>query len=221
LTPAELAVVAALGASGLTVIGSLGVVALQEWLRGRRDDRDALTTAVTAMLSLSMAFMMRAQAVGLQMRLRSGLGEGADVALRVRKPADALEIHDWVASDLTPLNGAWSVIWATGDQETIRLANALLGKCSDLFAAATSTEPARGAAARLRRWVLGAKWTPELQAGLDQAVKDVAHARERLAQYTRGHLGLPAVKLFGHESLPGGSTATEGEGIGAGAGSGS
>jgi hypothetical protein len=199
MTSAELAVAAALGASVLTVSGSLGVVALQERLRGRNSDRDTLSTAVTAMLSLSMAFMMRVQAVGLQMRVRSGLGEGADVMLRVRKPADALEFHDWLATDLTPLNAAWSVIWTSSDQETIRLANALLDKCSDLFAAATATNPARSPAARLRRWALGEKWTPELQAGLDQAVKDVAHARERLAQHARGRLGLPAVKLFGHE----------------------
>jgi hypothetical protein len=210
VTSAELAVVAALGASLLTGAASLGVVALQERLRGKRDDRDTLTSAVTAMLSRSMAFMLRAQAAGLQMRLRSGLGEGADVALRVRKPADVLEFHDWLAADLAPLNEAWSVIWARGDQETVRLANALLDKCSDLFAAAIATEPAHGAAARVRRRVLGEKLTPELETALAEAVKDVAHARERLAQHVRRRLGQPAVTLFGHEAPglaapPGGS----------------
>jgi hypothetical protein len=199
VTPAELTVIAALGASALTGAASLGVVTLQERIRSRSADRDTLAAAVTAMLSRSMAVMWRAQAMGLQMRMRSGLSEGADVALRLRKPADALELNDWMAIDMAPLNEAWSVIWARGDQETVRLANALLDKCSVLLAAATATEPAGTATARLRRWAAGEKWTPELQAALDRAVKDVAHAREHLAQYARTLLKLRSVTLFGHE----------------------
>lgn len=199
VTPAELAVIAALGASALTGGASLGVVALQERLRGRRADRDVLLTAVIAMMSRSMSVMTRSQAMSQQMRLRSGLAEGADVALRLRKPADSLELHDWLAIDMAPLTEAWSIIWARGDQEMVRLANALLSKCGDLLAAATSRNPADTVATHLRRWARGEKWTPELQADLDRAVKDVAHARERLAQYARLHLGLPAVELFGHE----------------------
>jgi hypothetical protein len=76
MTPAELAVVAALGASALTGLASLGVVWLQGWLRARADNRDMLLGAATAMLSRSMAVMTRAQAMSLQMRFRSGLAEG-------------------------------------------------------------------------------------------------------------------------------------------------
>jgi hypothetical protein len=32
--------------------------------------------------------------MGLTMKVRSGLGEGVDVALRQRKPADPLELYD-------------------------------------------------------------------------------------------------------------------------------
>src|SRR5260370_36347700 len=121
MSAAVLAVIAALGASALTAAASLGVVALQERLRRKAADRRFLADAVTEMLSRSMAVMMRGKAISLQMRFRSGLGEGADVALRIRKPADVLEYHDWLAGDFAPLNQAWSVIWARGDQETIRL----------------------------------------------------------------------------------------------------
>lgn len=198
MTSAEVAVVAALGASGLTAAASLGVVWFREWLSGRSAGRDALLAAVTAMLSRSMAVMSRAQAMGLQMRLRSGLIEGIDVTTRLRKPADALELHDWMAADMAPLNEAWSVVWARGDQETVRLANALLASCGELIAAATATRPADGAA-WLRRLVAGEKWTPELQETLDRAIREVAHARERLAQHVRVKLGMPTVTLFGHE----------------------
>jgi hypothetical protein len=201
MTSAELAVVAALGGSGLTAIASLGVVWFRERLNERSSGRDALLAAVTAMLSRSMSVMSRAQAMGLQMRLRSGLAEGIDVATRLRKPADALELHDWMATDMAPLNEAWSVVWARGDEEAVRLANALLASCGELIAAATSTKPADGAA-WLRRFIAGEKWTPAMQETLDRAVRDVAHAREHLAQHMRAKLGIPIVTLFGHEPLP-------------------
>jgi hypothetical protein len=196
MTPAELAVTAALGASGLTAAASLGVVWLREWLAGRAAERDVLLAAVTQMLSRSMAVLMRAQAMGLQMRLRSGIAEGVDVTLRVRKPADALEFHDWMAADLAPLNEAWSVIWARGGQETIRLANQLLSACNETMGAATATAPADTAGARLRRLAVGERWTPELQADLNRAVKAAAHARKDLAQHMRRKLGMPAAELF-------------------------
>jgi hypothetical protein len=151
------------------------------------------------MLSRSVAIMMRGQAIGLQMRLRSGLGEGADVMLRIRKPSDVFEFHDWLAADFAPMNRAWSVIWARGDQETVRLANQLLSTCSDLIGAATSRQPATTVGARLLRWAAGEKTTPELEQDINSAVKDVAHAREQLAQRGRQVLGLPPAQLFGHD----------------------
>ncbi|MGH3277150.1 MAG: hypothetical protein ACRDNZ_22830 [Streptosporangiaceae bacterium] len=76
--------------------------------------------------------MMKAQAMGQTMKVRSGLGEGLGVATRLRKPSDPMELHDWIAQEMTPLNEAWSVIWLRGDQETIQLANALLDACGQL-----------------------------------------------------------------------------------------
>lgn len=206
MTPAELTVVAALGASFLTVLGSLGVVTLQERLRGKAGDRDALAAAVIEMLSRSMAVATRAQAMGETMKLRSGLGEGVDVATRLRKPADPLELHDWMAQDLAPLNAAWSVIWARGDQEMVRLGNDLLSKCSDLVGVSTAMQPADSPRARLRRWAIGQRWTPEMQADLQSALKEMAHARKRLAEHARGKLGQPHVNLFGHGDDDDGST---------------
>jgi hypothetical protein len=73
---AELTVVTALGASALTGLTSLGVVTFQEWRRGRVSDRDALVAAVTVMLYRSLEISLRAQAMGLTMKICSGLGEG-------------------------------------------------------------------------------------------------------------------------------------------------
>ena len=44
--------------------------------------------------------------MGESMRLRSGLSEGLDVTLRLRKLADAMEFHDWMAQDVMPMHAA-------------------------------------------------------------------------------------------------------------------
>jgi len=207
MTNAELAVVAALAASALTGGTSLGVVWLREWLRGRAADRDVLAAAVTELLSRSMAVSLRYQALGEMMKQRSGLGEGADVALRQRKPLDHFELHDFIDRDVAPLNAAWSVIWTRGDQELIRLANKLVANCADLMGVSTARMPAATTLTRMRRFVVGERWTPEMQADLERARRDMAHARKDLAVYARSVLGLPPAELFGHEPAEPESTA--------------
>ena len=49
--------------------------------------------------------------MGETMRFRSGLKEGWDIALRHRKPVDPLELPDWMAQDLVPLNEVLSELW--------------------------------------------------------------------------------------------------------------
>ena len=198
MTTAELAIAAALGASFLTGLASLGVVAYQEWLRSRAGDRDALATAVIEMLSRSLAVAMRAQAAAETVRLRSGLSEGVDIAIRLRKPLDLFEFHDWMAQDMAPLNTAWSVVWAHGDQEMVRLANALLSACSDLIGISTPTQPTATYLERFRRYVVGERWTAEQRAESQHALEEVAHARKRLAEHARQELGKRHVELSGH-----------------------
>jgi len=200
MTQAELAVVAALGASALTALASLGVVALRERLRRKATDRETLIAAITAMLSRSISLSLRAQMMGEAMKIRSGLGEGIDVLTHQRKPLDPLEFHDWLAQDVVPLSQAWSVVWARGDQEMVRRANALLASCNELMDVSTARMPAATLPARVRRQVVGERWTPEMIEELLAARKAMAHAREQLAQYARTILRLPEAKLFGHDS---------------------
>ena len=71
--------------------------------------------------------------MGESMRLRSGLSEGLDVTLRLRKLADAMEFHDWMAQDVAPMHAALDEIWTRWDQDGVRLANDVAGKCMDLL----------------------------------------------------------------------------------------
>jgi len=69
--------------------------------------------------------------------------EGVDIVLlRLRKLVDAIELYDWQAPDLVPLNAALNEVWTRWDQEGIRLANDLVNKCLDLLGASVALAPA-------------------------------------------------------------------------------
>jgi hypothetical protein len=100
-------VIAALGASFLTGGFTWGV----SWWQERRRDRAATlqekAAAYHELTSRSLSFTARATALRNAMQFRSGLKEGVDVTFRFRRPADPLELHDWLARDFEPINNAW------------------------------------------------------------------------------------------------------------------
>jgi hypothetical protein len=196
VTPNEVAIVAAFGASLLTGGASLGVVWFQEWRRGRADDADALHAAAMGLLTRSLAVGMRAQAMGQLMRLRSGLAEGIEVATRQRKPVDPLELHDWMAQEIAPLNAAQMELWARADQEGVRLANDVVGKCMDLLGANVAQSPTRNGWERVKKWAVGERWTAEMQTEHERTLRELATARKDFAMYVRRTLGRRAVDVF-------------------------
>jgi hypothetical protein len=134
--------------------------------------------------------------MGNTMRLRSGLKEGFDIAMRHRKLVDPLELHDWMAQDIAPLNAALTEIWTRDNQEGIRLANDVVNRCMDLLGANTTRQQADGGWERLRRWAAGERWTPEMIEESNRAMRELAYARKRYADHARGRFGLDAVELL-------------------------
>jgi len=70
--------------------------------------------------------------------------------------------------------------------------------CGDLIGISTATQPTGSYRERLKRYVVGERWTAELRADSQRGMKEVAHARKRLAAHARGKLGQPRAELFGH-----------------------
>lgn len=172
------------------------MVWVQESRRRKASDLAALRAAVTELLARSLAVAMRARALGEAMKVRSGLKEGVDVTMRNRKPVDPLEVHDWMAQEVIPLNSALAELWTRDDQEGIRLANDVVNKCAELLGVSTARQPASDGLGRVRRMVAGERWTPEMIAETERAVRELAQARKKFAEHARIRLGEAAVELF-------------------------
>ncbi len=192
MSTAELTVVAALGASALTGLASLWIVAFQEWRRGKASNQDALRAATGELLARSLAITLRAETIASTVRQRSRIAERLYVVMHNRKPVDLLELHDWIAQDWAPLNAALSELWTRSDQEGVRLANDLVAKCADLLRISVTAQSRRE---RVQRWATGYRWTPEMLDDYEHVVEDLAQSRKRFADYARGKLGQKSVNV--------------------------
>ncbi len=142
-----------------------------------------------------MGLLMRANNLANMAVARSGVKEGLDIAMRVRQPLDFLEVYDWMAKDWSPLSEGWSAICLAGDQELVRLANDLLNHGAAVMNAFMVPEPP-GRSERASRWLLGVRPTAADKAKQEAAVKGLASARKRFAEYSRTALGVDPVDVF-------------------------
>ncbi|MGP8160422.1 MAG: hypothetical protein ACLQGJ_04245 [Candidatus Dormibacteria bacterium] len=191
-----LAVVAALIAAAITATASLGVVWFQERLRRKATAQQTLATACAVMLWRSMGVLLRAHTLGVTAVVRWGLPEAMDIVMRRRQPMDPLALYDWYAQDWAPLFEAWSTIWLHGDQEMVGLANDVFGRSGDLMTVMTRAATPTATWRRVADWIFGRNPPSALTPEQEKAVKRLAEARKRFANYVRTHLGASAVELF-------------------------
>jgi hypothetical protein len=190
---------AALGASALTGLASLGVVAYQEHHRAKAARKAEFAAAVAELLSRSTGITLRAGTLTLLMQQRSGLKESFDILLRQRKPVDHFKLHDWQARDWDGLISAQVHIWTFGDQEIIRLANNVVARCNDVLKASTVRPAASGPVEFVRQIILGQRWTPAMTAERESKVRALAEARKRLADLSRSRLGQTGVDVWAQD----------------------
>jgi hypothetical protein len=179
-------VVAALGASGLT--GGFGFGTLW-WQERRRDRDDALAkkgAAYQRLIAQSLSFAIRAGTLRTTMQVRSGLKEGVDVATRLRRAADPMELHDWLAQDFAPMNEAWSEIEIAGSPDAVRMATELVDACADLIGVATQPGEAHG---KIGTAFKGLAWTSEQEDALVDARRRVMATRSAFINVARTELG--------------------------------
>lgn len=186
-------VVAALGAAFLTGLVAFGL----DWRRARHAKREAILAAQQAayggLLSISGLITHTAGMLHVVVETRSGLREGLDVATRVRKPVDPIHLLDMLRRDLEPLYEAWSSVWLVGSQQAVQVSNAVVERSARVIGAATSRSPSTS---RLRRFIVGERWTKAEMDAFQADVEELAKARRRLAQLARKEFGVEAAELF-------------------------
>lgn len=131
-------VVAALGASALTSLGTLGIDALRARRSAKQDRLGALVLACDQVISSALKLALRSESLRKTMFVRSGLTEGIDIALHHRKPIDPMELGDWLMIDLGPMLDAQSRIWVYGNRDLIQGAAAVIEAAREVLAKSTS-----------------------------------------------------------------------------------
>jgi hypothetical protein len=126
------------------------------------------------------------------MQVRSGVGEGVDVTLGLRRPMDPLELHDWFAQGFEPINEAWSTIQMIGSPEAVEAATDLLDACGDLLGLATQPGQARS---KVMTTIAGMRWTREQDEAYQDALRRLVKEREALITIARVELGRTEIRL--------------------------
>lgn len=190
-------VVAALGASVLTALAALGIAAWQARRASRNDLLASRRSAYARLLSVTGIIVHSAWMLRVTQDIRSGLGEGIDVAFRLRKPIDPIEFDTWMRRDLEPLYGAWSDVWTVGSEEAISIGNQVVELAGEVLGSATRKGEARG---QVATWALGEKWTAQQFDEWFDIVRDLGVARRLLATLARQEIGVDIAELLSEPS---------------------
>ncbi len=177
-------VVAALGASLLTGLFTWGV---GWWIERRRDraaDRREQTLAYHQLISRSLTFCGRAEA--LRGLIDSALNESDAVRASLGRPFGQLDVHDWLEKDYLPINDAYSKVQMIGSPEAVDEAAQLLDACADLLGLVTALHGAE-------------------QHILKAASTRLVEAREAFIRVAREELGKEAALIPVEEGQPRGS----------------
>lgn len=185
-------VIAALGASFLTLLGSFGLFQWQRWRDNRASTRTNKEIAYHELHARTYSFVRRAGTLGLAKQFRSGIAEIVSVSLGQRKPLDVFQLHEWLEADFRPIAEAYSKVCLVGSQEAIDIANNILTACGKLINAATATDPHQGPLLRLMK---GECPTLEQVQAFEAAQKGVFIALEVLVTIARREIGTALVAL--------------------------
>jgi hypothetical protein len=182
-------------ASSLSSAALAAVITLSVYgLQGRRDAkaarRHSRRQAYSRLLASTGIVVHTADTLHLMMETRSGLGEGVDVLLRVRRPLDAMDLHELLRPVITTLYEAMAEVSTVGTPEAVQLGNRVVSLCADVMQAATERGQARSPAAALLR---GEKWTVEQLESSRATVQSLSAARAEFAALARRELGIEII----------------------------
>lgn len=184
-------VIAALGASAITGLASFGVASWSSRQAAKAVLEAQKREAYLGVMTSSVRVMSRAWSLSLAMTVRSGVGEGVDIALYHRKPLDPLDLHTWFSQDFDALHDSAGRVWLHGSQEASQLTDDILLQCASLLELATSLPPHRSWIDRLRR----IRRDSEFEQRWLGEVRTLGKLRAQLATQARRELGCDLIAL--------------------------
>ena len=191
-------VVAALGASALTGLFTLGVAA---WIQARSSRTIALGDRREAYLGLLHA-VSRLTAVGLTVRVtlqhRVGVAESAGVLMGLRRAVDLDEVQQRFERELVSILDAEARLWTVGSQPAIDASETVA------IAATAYLEASGSMSVRQRRWIGIDGWRPsaEQEQALEKINAELMAARVEFVRVVRKEIGEVPVTLGDGHELP-------------------
>lgn len=161
----------------------------------RREARASLGSACTELLTRSASLVHRAQVLSLEARFRTGLAEGVLIALGREKPLRAMQLLEWLLTDLEPAYKAWSGVWVGAPASLIQAANNLISACEEVIGAATSRTPSK-LGRHLRELALGGLEDVGQRERMVTAVEALSLARREFTMLVREEFGQKSVEVF-------------------------
>jgi hypothetical protein len=190
-------VIAALGASALTILGTLGLDWVRARLEAKKDRNTALAGACERLISGALKLAHRSGLLYQAMIARSGFTESLDIVLHHRKPTDAMEVGEWLMNDLGPIIDAQATIWLYGTEKLIRSASEVVLASSDVIgkstALADSQKPGELSTLPdyLREIIRRFKQlprVPEMEAARNESIRQLGHRCREFGQVMRHQL---------------------------------
>jgi hypothetical protein len=179
---------AALGASLLTIAGSFGLTQHQATLRRQEARARERAAAYGDLLSRSLEMMMRVRAVGEVMRLRSSRRQPGVQRLQGVGQFGFQGVLDWIGPAFQPFADAWSRVSAAGSRDAVNAGNDLVRAIYSLLSTAVSPAPECG-------WLLafldGRPWTGSQCSSYETAIHLVITYRGEFITVMRRELGAP------------------------------
>lgn len=136
-------VVAALGSALLSTGGAFLLEAHRAHLRDQKAEANELKAACLQVISGAQRLLFKAAAAHVSMEIRSGLREGLDVLLHLRKPLDLFEFNDYLMVEQGKILDAQATIWLTGDEALMTSAAVVVDAVGNLIVASTALPPDR------------------------------------------------------------------------------
>lgn len=191
-------VVAALGSSALTILGSFWLLSHQHKLEQKDANKQSKTVAYASLLSLSSRFITRMHQLLEAKRVRSGLLHAILFISYHYEPFDIKDIYDWIKPDLDAFGESISTIKLIGSLESMEKANKLVEIAWKIMAEVENLENIEKS---FRSKWIEMKWTKEAQNHFVELIKEFGDSRQEFINLARKELGAGAISFVDNSQI--------------------